>query len=286
MARAPRFSLALGTAAALIVGLSACAPAADPAAESTDGAAVQTLVVATAGEPRPYTYIGDDGEFTGYDIEIVRTIDEMLPQYEVKFEATDFQGIFPGLDSGRYNIVANNLSVTEERKQKYDFSDPYITAQFGAVVKTDTGKTEFASLEELAGQTTYGQPGLNFTKVLESYNEQHPDKQVNIQYTELDLQSQFNNLIAGQVDFIFVERVAYQGYSKGDPSITFAALPGEYLVENFGTNLNSALAFSKQTPNVDQVVADFNAALAELKANGKLKELSEEFFGADMTPKE
>ena len=281
MARTPipaRAPLAALAALAAIAGLAACAPASADE-DAADG--VRTLVVATAADPRPYTYVGDDGELTGYDIEIVRAIDERLPQYEVEFQTTDFQGIFPGLDSGRYDIVANNLSVTAEREEKYRFTRPHITAQFGAVVRTDGGIGEIGSLDELAGLTTYGQPGLNFTKVLEAHNEANPERAVRIEYTELDLQSQFNNLLAGRV-----ERVPFEGYGKGDPGLAFRELPGEYLESSFGTNLDSALAFSPQSDDVDRVVADFDAALEELKADGTLAALSEEFFGADLTPKE
>lgn len=286
MARTPipaRAPLAALAALAAIAGLAACAPASADE-DAADG--VRTLVVATAADPRPYTYVGDDGELTGYDIEIVRAIDERLPQYEVEFQTTDFQGIFPGLDSGRYDIVANNLSVTAEREEKYRFTRPHITAQFGAVVRTDGGIGEIGSLDELAGLTTYGQPGLNFTKVLEAHNEANPEQAVRIEYTELDLQSQFNNLLAGRVDFLFVERVPFEGYGKGDPGLAFRELPGEYLESSFGTNLDSALAFSPQSDDVDRVVADFDAALEELEADGTLAALSEEFFGADLTPKE
>ena len=245
------------------------------------------LKIGTEGTYAPFTYHDTEtNELTGYDIEIVRAIDERLPQYEVEFQTTDFQGIFPGLDSGRYDIVANNLSVTAEREEKYRFTRPHITAQFGAVVRTDGGIGEVTSLDELAGLTTYGQPGLNFTKVLEAHNEANPEQAVRIEYTELDLQSQFNNLLAGRVDFLFVERVPFECYGKGDPGLAFRELPGEYLESSFGTNLDSALAFSPQSNDVDRVVADFDAALEELKADGTLAALSEEFFGADLTPKE
>lgn len=282
MNRILRTSFALGTLAAVAMGVTACAPGA-----SDDEAAggVQKVLVATGASPKPYTYLDENDELTGYDIEILKLIDDKLEDIDFEFQVAEFPALFAGLDSGRFNIVANNLSATDERREKYDFSDPYTEAQFGIIQVTDASDVQ--SLEDLAGKSTYGEPGLNFTRVLENYNEQNPGKEVKIEYTELDLQSQYNNLAAGTVDFLFNERVVFQGYGGSSGlDLGFSPLDGEYLSESFGTNLFSAYALSKQTPNVADVVSKINGALDELKADGTLKQLSEKFFdGIDVTPK-
>lgn len=293
MKRTARTAALFGILTVAAMGLTACASSAD-AADTADATGskegVQTLLVATGASPKPYTFLDKNDELTGYDIEILKQIDKKLPDIEFKYEVADFPALFAGLDSGRFNVVANNLSATDERREKYDFSDPYTEAQFGVILKDGTkgtdGKT-IDSLDDLAGKRTYGEPGLNFTRVLEAYNEQHPDKAINIEYTELDLQSQYNNLAAGGVDFLFNEHVVFNGYGgKADLGLDFTPLDGEYLTENFGTNLFSAYAFSKQTPNVEEVIEQVNSALAELKEDGSLKKLSETFFdGVDVTPK-
>lgn len=285
--RSVRTAALVGLSAALTLGATACSTGgSDAAAENEDG--VQTLLVATGGQPKPYSFVGDDDVVTGYDIEILRAIDEKLDDIDFEFEVTEFASIFAGLDSGRYQIGANNFAETEERAEKYEFSDPYIEAQFGITVADDSGLDDVTTLDDLAGKQTYGEAGLNFTRVLEAYNEQHPDKPIDIEYTELDLQSQHNNLAAGAVDFIFEERVVYSGYAEqaGLP-LQFVPLESDYLVDNFGTNIYSAFIISKQTENVDDVVAKIDGALAELKEEGTLTELSLEFFdGIDVTPQQ
>lgn len=284
MKRIVRTSLALGALAAVAMGATACAGGSGDTAAANDGGA-QKLLVATGAQPKPYTYLDDNDELTGYDIEILKEIDKRLDDVEFEFQVAEFPALFAGLDSGRFNIVANNLSATDERREKYDFSDPYIEAQFGVIQQK--GAKAVTSLDDLAGKKTYGEPGLNFTRVLETYNEQHPDKPIEIEYTELDLQSQYNNLAAGGVDFLFNERVVFNGYGgEAGLGLEFSPLDGEYLSKEFGTNLFSAYAFSKQTPNVDEVVKEIDGALAELKSDGTLKKLSEKFFdGVDVTPK-
>lgn len=191
--------------------MSGCSAGTANADAAKDDAKAQTLIVATGGSPKPFTYVDEDDELTGYDIEILKLIDEKVPSLEFEFQLSEFPALFAGLDSGRFNIVANNLSATDERREKHDFSDPYIEAQFGIVTSNSSGIGKIASLDDLAGKKTYGEPGLNFTRILEAYNEQNPDKAVQIEYTELDLQLQYNNLASGQIDFQFNDRVVFDG---------------------------------------------------------------------------
>lgn len=287
MNRSLRTAAAFGAIAALALGATACSGSAD-ASENESGDGVQKLLVGTGAQPKPYTYLDENDELTGYDIELLKKVDEKLDDIELEFQVAEFPALFAGLDAGRYDIVANNLSATDERREKYDFSDPYIEAQFGIILPDDSDVKEVTSLDDLAGKKAYGEAGLNFTKVLEAYNEQHPEKPIQIEYTEADLQTQYNNLAVGQVDFAFNELVVFNGYAKaaGLP-LTFEPLDGKYLSDEFGTNLFSAYAFSKQTKNVDKIVEEVNGALAELKEDGTQKKLSEQFFdGVDVTPKD
>lgn len=283
-----RTTAVLGALAVAALGLSACSSAGgtNSSAAAAKETGSQTLLVATGAQPKPYTYLDENDELTGYDIEILRLIDEKLDDIDFEFEVAEFPALFAGLDSGRFNLVANNLSATDERREKYDFSDPYIEGRFGVVTPIDGPLGDIASLDDLAGKKTYGEPGLNFTKVLELYNEQNPDAQIQIEYTELDLQSQYNNLAAGAVDFLFNERVVYQGYG-GDAGLPleFHDLDGDYLAENYGTNLYSAFAFSRATDQ-SAAIEKINGALNELLEDGTLRELSEKFFdGVDVTPR-
>lgn len=282
MNRIARSTLALSAIAAVAMGATACSSGTETEA-AADG--VTTLTVATGASPKPYTFLDENDELTGYDIEILRAVDEKLPEIEFKFEVVDFPQLFAGLDSGLYNIVANNLSATEERREKYDFATPTIEAQFGIVTKD--GSQNITRLDDLAGKRTYGEPGLNFTRVLEQYNEQNPGKEIKIEYTELDTQTQYKNLATGGIDFIFNERVVYNELGGPDTALklNFTELDGTYLSDTFGTNLYSAFAFSKRTKNVDDIVEQVNGAIAELDADGTLAKLSDEFFGYDVTPK-
>lgn len=273
--------------AAVALSMSACASNAEQAASAAQkDSGAEVLVVATGASPKPYTFLDENDELTGYDIEILKLIDEKLDDIDFEYEVADFPALFAGLDSGRFDIVANNLSATDERRQKYDFSDPYIEAQFGIALPEKSKLGEITSLDQLAGKRTYGTPGLNFTKMLEQYNEEHPENPILIEYTELDLQLQFQNLAAGLIDFTFAERVVYEGYGPDvGLDLTFTPLDSDYLVDTYGTNLYSAYAFSKAKDHSAEL-EKINGALNELLDDGTIAKLSDKFFGGiDVTPR-
>ncbi len=280
--RFSRTTLTLGALTAAALGLAGCASAADADQVSDEG--VTKITVATSGLVKPYTFFDENDELTGFDIETLRLVDEKLDDISFDFQPTEFEALFAGLDSGRFDAVANNLSTTKERQEKYDFTVPYIEAQFG--IGTQAGDSSVTSIDELAGKKTYGQPGLNYTKILEAYNENHSDKPIQIEYTESDLQTQFNNLATGAVDFIFSERIVFNGYAeKAGLDLEFHELDGQKLSDEYGTSLQSAFAFSRATDQT-AVVEQVNVALNELLEDGALAALSEEFFdGLDVTPK-
>ena len=86
---------------------------------------VTKILVGTDGDTRPYTYYDENKQLTGYDIAVVKALDELLPQYQFEFEVTEFSSIFAGIDSGRYQMGANNISKNEERERKYLYGDQY-----------------------------------------------------------------------------------------------------------------------------------------------------------------
>ncbi|MCO6577694.1 transporter substrate-binding domain-containing protein, partial [Escherichia coli] len=84
--------------------------------EATSGK--KEIVVATNASPKPFNY-EENGELTGFEIEVVRAIFKDSDKYDVKFEKTEWSGIFAGLDADRYQMAVNNISYTKERAEKY-----------------------------------------------------------------------------------------------------------------------------------------------------------------------
>ena len=92
-------------------------------ATTKETATPNTIVVATAGYVSPFDH-EENGNLTGFDIEVLKAVDKKLSDYEIQFQRTAWESIFPGLDSGHYQTAANNLSYTKERAEKYLYSLP------------------------------------------------------------------------------------------------------------------------------------------------------------------
>ena len=103
----------------------------------------------------PFDY-EDKGNLTGFDIEVLKAVDEKLSDYEIQFQRTAWESIFPGLDSGHYQAAANNLSYTKERAEKYLYSLPISN---NPLVLVSNKKNPLTSLDQIAGKTTQEDTG-------------------------------------------------------------------------------------------------------------------------------
>ena len=108
----------------LALMLTACAALAEDGDQLLDIQSKGEIVVATEGAWAPWTYHDEAGTLVGFDVEVAQAIAAKLG-VTATFAETEWDGIFAGLDSGRYDIAANGVEVTEERARKYDFSTPY-----------------------------------------------------------------------------------------------------------------------------------------------------------------
>ena len=97
------------------------------------------MVFATEGTWSPWTFHNEDGDLTGYDIEVARAIAAELG-VEASFAEGEWDGLLAGLDSGRYDTMANGVSVTPEREEKYAFTEPYAYNRI-VVITTGGGRT-------------------------------------------------------------------------------------------------------------------------------------------------
>lgn len=110
----------------LIIGLalSSCSPKA------------KKIVIATDASFPPMEFIDKDKKLVGFDIDMMDAIAKAM-NLQVEYKNTAWDGIFAGLESGDYDAILSSVTITDERKQKYDFSDPYINAGQSVVVRAD-----------------------------------------------------------------------------------------------------------------------------------------------------
>lgn len=146
--------LGLGIISLIVLSLTACGNG-GAANEGTDSLAKLKsegeIIVATTGTYPPYSFHDSSG-LTGFDIDISDEIAKRLG-IKAKYAEVEFAGMFSGIDGGRFDTIPQ-LSITEERKQKYDFSDPYQFSNLTLIVLEEN--EDIRSFEDLAGKKTNG----------------------------------------------------------------------------------------------------------------------------------
>lgn len=124
------------------------------------------IVVATEGAWAPWTYHDEENQLVGFDVEVARAIAQKLG-VTATFVETEWDGIFAGLDAGRYDIAANGVEITDERALKYDFTVPYGYIRTALIVRGDN--EEIQSFEDLAGKHTANSIASTYMTLAESY---------------------------------------------------------------------------------------------------------------------
>lgn len=241
------------------------------------------ITVGTPGTVKPFTYTDEDDSLTGFDIELLRAIFEKLPQYDLQFERTEFASVLTGVTSGLYQLGACNFSYSQEREETYQFSDPIFENQYVIAVSADN--TDINSWADLAGKSTEGSSGLNYTTALENWNEANPDQTVEINYTESDLTTILTNVDSGKFDFQLIDRTTLNTYLEGfDFNLKAIELTDEE-EDLIGTNRYAYYILEKSEAGA-ALAEDINGALQEVIAEGTATEISEKYLGGDYIPKE
>lgn len=116
------------------------------------------IVLLTNAQFPPYEYLGDDNNPAGVDIDIAQKIADELG-VKLTVVDMDFDGLIPALNGGKGDFVAAGFTITEERKQSVDFSDPYATSTQMVIVTKEDPKVSEATVDALAGKTVGVQLG-------------------------------------------------------------------------------------------------------------------------------
>lgn len=223
------------------------------------------LVVAMEGTWSPWTYHDESDQLVGYDVEVANLIAEKLGVKAVFVEG-EWDGLFAGLDAGRYDIVVNGVEITEERGEKYDFTDPYAYIRTAIVVNGDND--EIQSFEDLAGKNTANTISSTYAELAESYG-------ATVTGVD-DLNQTFELLLSGRIDATLNAELTYYDYMKAHPDrdLKIAALTEEASLVSIPL---------RKGAESESLRAAINDAIAEISESGELAALSEKYFGSDIS---
>jgi cystine transport system substrate-binding protein len=224
-----------------------------------------TITIAMEGNWQPWTYEDEAGNLVGFEVEVSSAVAEKLgvtPEYVTG----EWDGLLAGVQSGRYDLMANGVGYTEERAQAYYFSDFYAFNRTALVVRADN--EDISSLEDLEGKTTCNSANSTYQLLAEQYGATVKDIET--------LDGTIEELLAGRVDATLNAEVSINDYMKEQPDAQIKVVAYDPDVEKVGM----IMPYGENSDSLREAV---NNALQELREEGTLAEISVKYFGMDIT---
>jgi cystine transport system substrate-binding protein len=221
------------------------------------------LRIGTEGTYAPFTYHDASGKLTGFDVEIAEEVSKRLG-VEPEFFETQWDGLFAGMDAKRFDVIFNEVSINEDRKVKYDFSEPYIVSK-AALIVSENNK-DIKTFADLKGKKS----GQSLTSNLSDIARENGAEIVAVdgfnQATDL--------LISGRIDATVNDGLSYLDLKKQKPDVKIK------VVDEIAGGSESAAVFLKGN---DELVKAVSEAIVEMKNDGTYLKISEKYFGADVS---
>ncbi len=241
------------------------------ASENTDKDE-KILKVGVTAAYKPWCYEDEDGNIVGVDVDVLKEAAKRMGDYEIEFLVSDFEGIFGNLDSGKVNTVAEQITVTEKRLEKYNFSSIFAYNPYQLLVQGN--ENNITSFEDLYGKTFAASPQSSSLDFMEKWkSENDPNDEIKI--------------LTSDVNYLMVES------NQADATTVAVPWANQYIEES-GADMKlvgdvvfteeNAYPFRKdEDPNL---VEKFSEAIDSMMEDGFLSDLYIEYFGIDLSHQE
>lgn len=224
------------------------------------------ISVGLEGTYPPFSFVDADGKLAGFEVELSEALAKELG-VKAKLQPTKWDGILAALESKRLDVVINQVTISEERKKKYDFSQPYTVSGIQALVLTKKAtELNIKSAADLGGKKVGVGLGTNYEQWVKA---NVPTADVR---TYEDDPTKFQELRVGRIDAILIDRLAALEYARKAKDTSAAG--------DAFSRQEAGIALRKGEP---ELLEALNKALDKLRADGTLAKLSQKYFGADVT---
>lgn len=260
--------LLAGSASLLLVGCDK-APGNNAASGSQDHLAriksAGELKVGLEGDWQPFSFRDEKDKLVGYDVEVAQNLAKKLG-VKVKIVEGPWDGLFAGMDSGRYDLVINGVDITPERAKTYDFSTPY--AYDRTVLITRFDNNDIHSFNDLKGKTTANSIGSTYQEIGEKYG---------AKVSGVDTLAETLQMVKNkQVQATINASTSFGDYMKHRPDEPLK------IAATMDKATEYAIPMKKGADNASLKKAIDNA-LQEMKSDGTLSKLSVKYFSSDLT---
>jgi L-cystine transport system substrate-binding protein len=274
-----KFAAAGLTVLTLLAGCGSSDTSSSSSSTGDDGTDVRKVKIAYDQASKPISWLDESGNPTGYDVEVMKLVDELLPEYEFEYVGTTSDDLLIGVQQGKYQAGVKNAFWTEERTKNFIYPKEFLgLSSIGLVLKKENENIK--TLEDFASAGLTLAPiaanNAQYT-VIDEYNQKNPDNPVKLQAGDqfsVDVVQWVNE---GRVD----GGVQIEGPFKKqvlDEEGPYHNLAGEVVYNEFNV-IKTWPLFNKK----EQEFADaYDEAIKQLKEEKKTNELSVEFYGRDL----
>lgn len=267
-----RISILMLVIFSFIIFLSGCGKEKTEIENSSDDKP-KKIVVAVGSNFKPYTYVDENDNSSGYDIEVLKAVDEKLKDYEFEFESMDFKNILLSVESNKAQIGSQQFEINEERQKKYLYAEEDF-AKFISYLIVSKDNNDINGIEDLAGKSITLPTADNTESVINEFNEKHPENKIEIKWVDNpSREEQVASLENGLWDATDAIPVVLKEMNDAFGNKLKAV--GEPL-----TITNSYFLYNKDQEELKIAV---DKALKELKEEGTLSKISIDSLGVDIT---
>lgn len=245
---------------------------------SVSGDKVRKVYVGTGNAYKNICFIDDKGNLTGYEVDVLKEIDRRLPQYEFEYQTSDLNALLISLETNKIDIAAHQFELNPEREKKFLFAKEGVSSyDLFLVVKEDREDIKsFADIANIGGTLEVGKASANKTYLADKWNKENGNK-INIILAAADPTVTLQNLATGKTDaFIHIQRVVDEYKQEFNAQIKTVGEP--ISVSNAYYLYRKDDAFSKQLQE------DIDKVIKEMKQDGTLVKLSEQWFKKNYVP--
>lgn len=221
------------------------------------------IKIGTEGTYAPFTFHDGSNKLVGFDVEIGEAVAKKLG-VKAEFIEGKWDGLIAGLDAKRYDAVINQVGITEARKQKYAFSEPYIASK--AVLIVREGNTDIKGFDDLKGKKSAQSLTSNFGKLAEAAGAELVGTDGFDQSIQL--------VLTRRADATVNDSLSFLDFKKHQPDA-----PVKIVAEKPDADYSGIIVRKGD----DDLVASINKALTEIKADGTYKTISDKYFGQDVS---
>ena len=254
----------------------------DKSANQAGDGGKKVITVAHTNYYVPYDFVNEKGESDGFEVAVMKEVAKKLPQYDFKFVPTSDDDLLIGVESGKYTVGTKGIWITEPRKKKYIFPKNNIGASvIGLIVrKENTDKIkDLASFADFSGKLVPIASQDARYSVIDNFNKENPDHQIKLVPSEaFQVADAYSWVLEGRYDAYLEVELSYKNniqkedapYHKFNDQLTYIRYKGipTYPIIN---------------KNEQQFADDYDKAIEELRQEGKIAELEQQYFGESLS---